>query len=73
VGRKLYRIQYEDELREPPAEIDFSELIHFLLDWGAIPDPMGWGKKLKSGGLWTPAGTILLRKAEDENESRKTR
>jgi hypothetical protein len=70
VGRKLYRIQYEDELREPPAEIDFSELIHFLLDWGAIPDPMGW-EKLKSGGLWTPAGTILLRKAEDENESRK--
>lgn len=70
VGRKLYRIQYEDELREPPAEIDFSELVHFLLDWGAIPDPMGW-EKLRSGGLWTPAGTILLRKAEDENETRK--
>ncbi|KEF61486.1 uncharacterized protein A1O9_03052 [Exophiala aquamarina CBS 119918] len=70
VGRKLYRIQYEDELREPPAEIDFPELVHFLLDWGAVPDPMGW-EKLKSGGLWTPAGTVLLRKAEDENESRK--
>jgi len=70
VGRKLYRIQYEDELREPPAEIDFSELVHFLLDWGAVPDPMGW-EKLKSGGLWTPAGTILLRKVEDENEARK--
>ncbi|KAK5065187.1 hypothetical protein LTR84_001024 [Exophiala bonariae] len=70
VGRKLYRIQYEDELREPPAEIDFSELVHFLLDWGAIPDPLGW-EKLRSGGLWTPAGTILLRKAEDENETTK--
>src|SRR5436305_13772784 len=23
VGRKLYRIQYADELREPPAEMDF--------------------------------------------------
>lgn len=65
VGRKLYRIQYEDELREPPAEIDFEELIHFLLDWGAVPDSMGW-EKLRSGGLWTPAGTVLLRKP-DEN------
>ena len=34
VGRKLYRIQYADELREPPAEIDFSDLVHFLLDRG---------------------------------------
>ena len=56
VGRKLYRIQYADELREPPAEIDFSDLVHFLLDWGAVPDESGWGK-LKSGGLWTPGGT----------------
>ena len=64
VGRKLYRIQYEDELREPPAEIDFSELVNFLLDWGAIPDSIGW-EKLRSGGLWTPAGTILLRKPVD--------
>jgi hypothetical protein len=72
VGRKLYRIQYEDELREPPAEIDFSELIHFLLDWGAVPDPMGW-EKLRSGGLWTPSGTILLRKPEDENLKAKRR
>lgn len=71
VGRKLYRIQYEDELREPPAEIDFSDLVHFLLDWGAVPDPMGW-EKLKSGGLWTPAGTILLRKPDaDVGEPRK--
>ena len=64
VGRKLHRIQYEDELREPPAEIDFSELVNFLLDWGAIPDSVGW-EKLRSGGLWTPAGTILLRKPID--------
>lgn len=63
VGRKLYRIQYEDELREPPADIDFAELVNFLLDWGAVPDTMGW-EKLKSGGLWTPGGTILLRKPE---------
>ncbi|EXJ87588.1 hypothetical protein A1O3_04549 [Capronia epimyces CBS 606.96] len=71
VGRKLYRIQYEDELREPPAEIDFSDLVHLLLDWGAVPDSMGW-EKLKSGGLWTPSGTILLRKPDDDvGEPRK--
>ncbi|ETN42409.1 uncharacterized protein HMPREF1541_01563 [Cyphellophora europaea CBS 101466] len=62
VGKKLYRLQYEDELREPAAEIDFSDLVHYLLDWGAVPDAMGW-EQLKSGGLWTPAGTVLLRKA----------
>lgn len=67
VGRKLYRIQYEDELREPPADIDFAELVNFLLDWGAVPDSMGW-EKLKSSGLWTPGGTVLLRKPEIEED-----
>ncbi len=67
VGRKMYRIQYEDELREPPAEVGFEDLVVFLLDWGAVPDSMGWGK-LRSGGLWTPSGTVLLRKAESDDE-----
>lgn len=67
VGRKLYRIQYEDELREPPAEVGFEELVLFLLDWGAVPDSMGW-EKLRSGGLWTPSGTVLLRRADNEDE-----
>ena len=67
VGKKLYRIQYEDELREPPAEVGFEELVMFLLDWGAVPDSMGW-EKLRSGGLWTPSGTVLLRKPESEDE-----
>jgi hypothetical protein len=71
VGRKLYRIQYEDELREPPADIDFAELVNFLLDWAAVPDPMGW-EKLKTSGLWTPGGTVLLRKPEiDDDEPMK--
>ena len=61
VGRKLYRIQLEDELREPPAEIDFNDLAHFLMDWGAVPDSHGWNR-LKQGGLWTPGGTILLKR-----------
>ncbi|RMZ89286.1 hypothetical protein DV736_g3484, partial [Chaetothyriales sp. CBS 134916] len=78
VGRKLYRIQYEDELREPAAEIDFSDLVHFLLDWGAVPDAMGW-EKLRANGLWTPAGTVLLRKpgsdegGESSGSTTKTR
>jgi hypothetical protein len=70
VGKKLYRIQYEDELREPAAEVNFSDLIHFLLDWGAVPDTAGW-EKLRSGGLWTPAGTVLLRKANAEDGNTK--
>jgi hypothetical protein len=67
VGRKLYRIQYEDELREPPAEISFEDLVTFLLDWGAIPDALGW-EKLRSGGLWTPSGTVLLRQPHPETD-----
>jgi hypothetical protein len=67
VGRKLYRIQWEDELREPPAEIDFSDLVHFLMDWGAVPDAHGW-EKLRLGGLWTPGGTVLLKREDDGNE-----
>jgi hypothetical protein len=67
VGRKLYRIQWEDELREPPAEIDFNDLVHFLMDWGAVPDAHGWDR-LKQGGLWTPGGTILLKREDDGNE-----
>jgi hypothetical protein len=59
-GRVLYRCQYKEELRVPPAEIVFEELVSFLLDRGAVPDPKGW-KVLKSIGLWTPTGTVLLR------------
>ena len=67
VGRKLYRSQWEDELREPPAEMDFTDLVHFLMDWGALPDAHGW-EKLKHGGLWTPGGTVLLRRGDGEDE-----
>ncbi|KAK2749834.1 hypothetical protein FQN57_005248 [Myotisia sp. PD_48] len=59
-GKKLYRIQYKDELRAPQAEIEFDELIAFLLDRGAVPDENGW-KMLRTSGLWTPSGTVLLR------------
>jgi hypothetical protein len=68
VRRKLYRIQCADELREPPAEIDFSDLVHFSTG-GAVPDESGW-EKLKSGGLWTPGGTVLLGRKDDRDEDR---
>ena len=69
-GRKLYRIQYEDELREPPAEMDFADLIHFLLDWGAVPDPVGW-HKLKTAGLWTPGATVLMKRQDYEADQKR--
>lgn len=59
-GKKLYRIQYKYELRVPQAEIGFDELLAFLLDRGAVPDENGWSM-LKTSGLWTPTGTVLLK------------
>lgn len=62
-GKKLYRIQYKDELRVPQAEMEFHELVSFLLDRGAVPDEKGWSM-LRTSGLWTPTGTVLLRPPE---------
>jgi hypothetical protein len=59
IGVKSYRLQYHDELSQPQAEIDFEQLIAFLLDRGAVPDKGGFSD-LRSSGLWTPAGTKLL-------------
>ena len=58
-GSRLYRLQYSDELQLPQAEIQFEELISFLLDRGAIPDIKGL-HMLRLAGIWTPAGTSIL-------------
>ena len=58
-GHALYRLQYSDDLRMPQAEIDFEELLAFLLDRGAVPDVKGI-HMLRLAGLWTPTGTNLL-------------
>ncbi|OJJ42422.1 hypothetical protein ASPZODRAFT_137327 [Penicilliopsis zonata CBS 506.65] len=63
-GRVLYRFQFKDELVIPQADVDLEELLAFLLDRGAVPDPQGW-RLLKSVGLWTPPGTALLRPPRD--------
>ncbi|KAF2715519.1 hypothetical protein K504DRAFT_529680 [Pleomassaria siparia CBS 279.74] len=59
IGVKNYRLQYQDELLQPQAEIEFEALVTFLLDRGAVPSKEGWAH-LRSAGLWTPAGTKLL-------------
>ncbi|TAQ90652.1 hypothetical protein B7494_g1024 [Chlorociboria aeruginascens] len=59
IGQKTQRIDYADQLRQPQAEIGFEELVGFLLDLGAVPDPVGF-RMLRGSGLWAPAGTRLL-------------
>lgn len=59
VGTKLHRIQYADEVKQPQAEIEFDQLISYLLDLGATPDLKGWAV-LRSNGVWTPKDHCLL-------------
>lgn len=58
-GSRLYRLQYSDDLQVPQAEIEFGELLAFLLDRGAVPDVKGL-HMLRVSGLWTPTGTSLM-------------
>ncbi|KAM0817099.1 hypothetical protein AB5N19_02902 [Seiridium cardinale] len=60
IGIKTQRVEYADQLRQPQVEVAFDELISYLLDLGAIPDPQGW-KLLRSTGLWTPTGCALMK------------
>ncbi|KAK7991744.1 hypothetical protein PG996_013242 [Apiospora saccharicola] len=59
IGIKTQRVEYADQLRQPQVEVAFDELVSYLLDLGAVPDPHGW-KLLRSTGLWTPAGCALM-------------
>lgn len=58
-GSRLYRLQYSDELQVPKAEVNFEELLSFLMDRGAVPDVKGL-RMLRASGLWTPTGTSLM-------------
>ena len=58
-GSRLYRLQYSDELQIPQADVDFEELLSFLLDRGAVPDVKGL-HMLRLAGLWTPTGTGIM-------------
>ncbi len=47
IGIKTQRVEYADQLRQPQVEVAFTELVCYLLDLGAVPDPHGW-KLLRS-------------------------
>ncbi len=59
IGLKTQRVEYVDQLRQPQVEVAFDELVCYLLDLGAVPDPHGW-RLLRSTGLWTPVGCALM-------------
>ncbi|KAM7224202.1 hypothetical protein V8F06_000675 [Rhypophila decipiens] len=59
IGLSTQRVEYADQLRQPQVEVAFDELIAYLLDLGAVPDPHGW-RLLRSTGLWTPVGCSLM-------------
>ncbi|TRX95664.1 hypothetical protein FHL15_003622 [Xylaria flabelliformis] len=60
IGIKTQRVEYADQLRQPQVEVEFHELVAYLLDLGAIPDAHGW-RLLRSTGLWTPMGCALMK------------
>ncbi|KAI0408455.1 hypothetical protein F4802DRAFT_414041 [Xylaria palmicola] len=60
IGIKTQRVEYADQLRQPQVEVEFHELVAYLLDLGAHPDPHGW-RLLRSTGLWTPTGCSLMK------------
>ncbi|SPQ23185.1 6ec725cf-b8a6-43d0-9544-816bd4b7eac4 [Thermothielavioides terrestris] len=59
IGFKTQRVEYADQLRQPQVEVAFDELVCYLLDLGAVPDPQGW-RLLRSADLWTPVGCALM-------------
>ncbi|RFU78077.1 hypothetical protein TARUN_4138 [Trichoderma arundinaceum] len=59
IGMKTQRVEYADQVRQPQVEIAFDELVSYLLDLGAVPNPHGW-KLLRSTGLWAPVGCSLM-------------
>ncbi|KAI1376216.1 hypothetical protein F4677DRAFT_419238 [Hypoxylon crocopeplum] len=58
-GKNVQRVRSGSQLRQPQAEVNFKELITYLLDLGMIPDTQGW-KSLRSSGIWTPIETCLM-------------
>ncbi|KAL1901647.1 hypothetical protein Cpir12675_000337 [Ceratocystis pirilliformis] len=60
IGSRTQRVAYTDQVRQPQAEVAFDNLVSYLLDLGAVPEPEGW-KILRSNGLWTPVGWDLMK------------
>ncbi|KAL1841653.1 hypothetical protein VTJ49DRAFT_6759 [Mycothermus thermophilus] len=68
IGHSTQRLEYVDQLRQPQVEVAFDELVCYLLDLGAVPDPHGW-RLLRSSGLWTPVGCALMRSPDGRNNA----
>ena len=46
-------------IADSKADVNFEELLSFLMDRGAVPDVKGL-QMLRTSGLWTPTGTSLM-------------
>ncbi|EAQ85124.1 hypothetical protein CHGG_09138 [Chaetomium globosum CBS 148.51] len=68
IGLNTQRVEYADQLRQPQVEVALDELVSYLLDLGAQPDPNGW-RLLRSSGLWTPVGCTLMRAPDGLNSA----
>ncbi|TLS23838.1 hypothetical protein PpBr36_08103 [Pyricularia pennisetigena] len=68
IGLKVQRLEYADQLRQPQVEVAFDELVCYLLDLGAVPDPHGW-KLLRTTGLWTPVGCALMKSPDGRDKA----
>ncbi|EOO01780.1 hypothetical protein UCRPA7_2695 [Phaeoacremonium minimum UCRPA7] len=68
IGIKTQRVEYADQVRQPQVEVAFDELVSYLLDLGAVPDPHGW-KMLRSTGLWSPTGLSLMKSPDGREKA----
>ncbi|KAK4147526.1 uncharacterized protein C8A04DRAFT_34223 [Dichotomopilus funicola] len=68
IGLNTQRVEYADQLRQPQVDVAFDELVCYLLDLGAHPDPHGF-RLLRSSGLWTPVGCTLMRAPDGVNNA----
>ncbi|OLN85283.1 hypothetical protein CCHL11_04358 [Colletotrichum chlorophyti] len=68
IGVKTQRVEYADQLRQPQVEVNFDELVCYLLDLGAVPDAHGW-RLLRSTGLWTPVGCTLMQSPDGQHKA----
>ncbi|KAM0209387.1 hypothetical protein ACHAPA_005847 [Fusarium lateritium] len=68
IGMKTQRVEYADQVRQPQVEVAFDELVCYLLDLGAVPNPHAW-KLLRSSGLWTPVGCCLMMSPEGRQDA----
>ncbi|KAK4194658.1 hypothetical protein QBC40DRAFT_238107 [Triangularia verruculosa] len=68
IGLNTQRVEYADQLRQPQVEVEFDQLVCYLLDLGAVPDAYGW-RMLRGSGLWTPVGCTLMKSPDGREKA----